>query len=123
VVKRRRVLALLFLLIGVANLVRAFLTTRLLPVLEEWPSSIPLSVLGWGYLLCGVVFIGVSFTVVWKGTTAFALPLAIAYQVLLWSLHVLAYRATYARNLWARDLVLTLLFLGVVAFLVWKPET
>lgn len=73
------------------------------------------------YLGWGLLFVGAAFYVWrvarhrrgWRG----ALPLALAYQLTIWILALATYRASYARSLWGRDLVLTAAFLAAVAFL------
>lgn len=121
VMKRRRALLWLFLAVGLANLIRAALAPQVIPALAGWSLALPLYWLAALYLVWGVVFVGAAFAIgkatrqnqSWRG----ALPLALGYQLALWALALGAYRASYARSLWGRDLVLTAAFLAMVAFL------
>ena len=114
--KRKRALALLFFCVGGFNLLRAALVPTATAALAAWSVAIPLPLLGVFYALCG--FIALFFVIpFWRGKRLhWAFPLGVAYQLLLWALH-LGYRATYIRALWARDLLLTVIFLLTVAFL------
>ncbi|MCD4739010.1 MAG: hypothetical protein K8R89_07100 [Anaerolineae bacterium] len=115
--KRRHVLAILFLLVGLLNLLRAGMAPVVSAALEGRPVAIPLPLLGVLYACCGVCGLVFAF-LFWKGRRLnWALPLAGAYQLVLWMLH-LGYRATYIRALWARDLLLAVVFLVTVALLV-----
>lgn len=121
VVKRARTLMLLFLGVGIANLIRAAMAVHIAPVLEAWPVAFPLSGLAVFYLAWGVIFVGAAWHI-WRGaregaTPRSAFPLALTYQLGLWGVALFAYRASYARSLWSRDLVLTVAFLASVAFL------
>ncbi|HEY89552.1 MAG TPA: hypothetical protein G4N98_07445 [Thermoflexia bacterium] len=114
--KRRYILAILFLLVGLLNLLRAGMTPVVSATLEGWPVAIPLPFLGVLYACCGVCGLVFAF-LFWKGRRLnWALPVAGAYQLILWMLHW-GYRATYIRALWARDLLLTVIFLVAVALL------
>lgn len=114
--RKRRILALLFLLTGIANLIRGVLAFRVLSALEGWPLALPLPFLGTFYLLWGILLTGMAFLFEHSRALGLAFPLAVAYQAFLWILR-LTYRSGYARSLWLRDLVLTLIFLGATAFL------
>lgn len=120
--KRQRTLGLLFLSMGLANLVRAALVPLVLPVLEGWPLSVPLPWLGGLYLAWGLAFAAVGLLIHKEKVRRWALPLAAVYQGAMWAVRLLTYRAVYARDLWARDLVLSGLFLGLVVFLTWKRK-
>ncbi|MGC9357455.1 MAG: hypothetical protein ACP5GX_06300 [Anaerolineae bacterium] len=114
--RKRRILTLLFLLTGIANLIRGVLAFRVLSALEGWTLALPLPFLGTFYLLWGILLTGMAFLFEHSRALGLAFPLAVAYQGFLWILR-LTYRSGYARSLWLRDLVLTLLFLGATAFL------
>lgn len=120
-VKRRRVLLWLFLIAGVANLVRAALAPQVAPVLAEWSLASPLAWLSLFYLCWGLIFAGATIGV-WGAARKnrncrWALPLALGYQLTLWALALSTYRSAYARSLWGRDAMLTGIFLVGVAFL------
>lgn len=120
VVKRRRALSWLFLFIGLANLVRAALAQQVAPALEEWSLTLPLTWLTVLYSFWGLGFCGASFALSGFGRhkdPRWTLPFALAYELTLWALALSSYRAAYARALWGRDLLLTVLFLVTVAFL------
>lgn len=120
--KRQRALGLLFLSIGLANLVRAALVPLVSPVLEGWPLSVSLPWLGGLYLVWGLIFAAAGLLVRKEKVRRWALLLAAAYQCVMWIVRLLTYRATYARDLWVRDLALSGLFLGLVAFLTWERK-
>lgn len=120
--KRQRALGLLFLFMGLANLARAALVPLVSPVLEGWPLSVSLPWLGGLYLVWGLAFTAAGWLTYKGKTSVWALPLAVGYQGMMWAVRLLTYRAVYVRDLWARDLVLSALFLGLVAFLTRKRK-
>lgn len=85
------------------------------PALTEYPPSLSLSLLGGLYGLWGAIFLAAAVIVWRRKNTGGALGLALAYQLTLWLLHLLGDRSDYARSLWPRDAVLTLLFLTLIA--------
>ncbi len=115
--KRQRILALLFVAMGLANLLRAWMAFAVTPALEGWNLSLPLPLWGAIYLLWGLAFT-VLAVVIWRGQgLRLALPLAAAYQAGVWVLNLLGTRSAYHRSLWMRDLLLTGAFLGLVMWL------
>jgi len=120
--KRRRILAVLFLLMGLANLLRAGLVPEVLTVLEPEMLSLPLPLLGVLYGLWGLGFLALAI-LSWLGRArTWAFLIAIVYQLVLWIIRFIGYRSPFAQSLWARDLLLTLLFLVVVFFLTRKGK-
>lgn len=115
--RRKRVLIWLFLLIGLSNLVRGTLAFLLRDALADWSLSLPLPLLGGLYLLFGLAFVLMALLMRFGGGLSWALPLASVYQLALWVIRWLGYRSAYARSLWARDLLLTGLFLALVVIL------
>ena len=114
VLKRQRILALLFVAVGLANLLRAGMAIFVAPTLADWSLALPLPLLGGFYLLWGLAFTGTA-VVIWRGRgLRLALPLAAAYQAGVWVLNLLGTRSAYHRSLWVRDLLLTGAFLGLV---------
>ena len=119
-IKRRHLLSILFLFLGLANLIRAGLALYIAPALESWTLSLSLPLQGALYGFFGLCFI-VAAIVYWRRKThRHALKLAIAYQAVLWLVHIAADRSEYARNLYLRDAFLTLTFLSLVALLTCK---
>lgn len=118
--QRRYGLALLFLLVGLANLARAVAGWYLLPVMDDAPLSVPLPLLIAAYTLWGAAFVGMA-GFWWQRSRLRrggpALPLALAYQGFTWLLRLLGDRSAYARQLWGRDVVLTVIFLALVGWL------
>jgi uncharacterized membrane protein len=112
--KRRRILAVLFLLMGLANLLRAGLVPEVLTVLEPEMLSLPLPLLGGLYGLFGLGFIVLAILSWLDRAEAWGFPFAVVYQLVLWIIRFIGYRSPFAQSLWARDLLLTLLFLVVV---------
>lgn len=94
---------------------------RVASALSGWPLALSVYWLAGFYFLWGLGFTGAAFAVVRSArrnsTRRWALPVALGYQLTLWALALGAYRASYARALWGRDLALTALFLAAVAFL------
>ncbi len=115
--KRYRLLATLFLLLGLANLLRAGLVPEVLTVLEPEMLSLPLPLLGGLYGFFGLGFIVLAI-LSWLGRArAWAFGFALVYQLALWIIRFVGYRSPLAQSLWPRDLLLTVLFLVVVFFL------
>jgi hypothetical protein len=123
-------LVIVFLILGVANVVRAGMAAYVAPVFQGdagWPLSLPITVLGGIYLFWGVAFVVGAILVSLKRplggrrsdrlSVRWAVIIAIVYQGTLWALRLLAYRSPYAQSLWMRDGVLTGFFLATVAIL------
>jgi hypothetical protein len=119
VYKKWRVMAIviLWIVFGVANLLRAGITVYIAPALTEYPPAVPLPLLAGLYGLWGLIFLAAALLVWRRQRPRGAFILALLYQAVLWLLNLVAYRSTYARSLWPRDLLLTLIFLGLVALL------
>jgi len=118
VFKRWRILALFFLLAGLANLIRARMAFYVTPALEGYALSVPLRALGGFYLGWGVLFGAIAILFWLRRALSWAIPVAVVYQVTLWTLRIFAYRSEYARALWTRDLVIAVLFMVMVMVLV-----
>ncbi len=117
---RWRVLAIIWAVLGVANLVRAGMTLYVAPVLTSYPLSVPLPLLGGLYSLWGVIFLATALFTWRRAAAGAAFKLALIYQAVLWLLHGVGDRSDYVRSLWLRDVCLTLVFLALIAFLA-KP--
>lgn len=118
--KKWWLLALFWLLFGIANLVRAAVAYQLTGALETHPPAVALPWLGGMYAVWGAAFL-VSAALAWsRRAQRWAIWPALAYQAALWSVRLCAYRSDYARSLWARDLLLTGLFMLAV---VWLAHT
>lgn len=114
---KRHLLALFWLVFGLANLLRAGIAHRLGGTLALYTPAVSLPFLGWLYAGWGAAFL-IGAALAWQHRgLRWAIPLALAYQATGWALRLCAYRAEYARALWARDAVLTALFILVVAWL------
>jgi len=109
---RRHVLTALFLFVGFANFLRVGVALYVAPVLGDWALSLSLPLLGGLYFVWGSAFLLLAMLICFKRAQRWALPFAVAYQAAMWTVRLFAYRATYARSLWGRDLFLTVLFLG-----------
>ena len=112
------VIIILWIVLGVANLIRAGMSVHIAPALVEYPTSLPLPLLGAVYGLLGLIFLAAAIITWRRKNTGGALGLAVMYQAVLWIINVIGYRSAYARSLWPRDLLLTLIFLALIAFLV-----
>ena len=116
----------LYFVLGLANVTRGVFALRVGPVLAHAAPSLDLSVLGGIYLGWGVVLLAVGIGCFKRTSVRSRWILrgsAVAYQLTAWIIHLVGDRSTYARGLWGRDLVLTLLFLGVVFVLAALPTS
>ncbi|MGC9469515.1 MAG: hypothetical protein ACP5HS_13045 [Anaerolineae bacterium] len=108
-------LLILYVAIGLANVVRGVMAFVVAPILTDL--SLPLPVLGVVYLLYGVGFVSAGLIFLMR-TGPFARRLvqgvALAYQLTFWLIRLLGVRSATARSLWPRDLFLTIAFLLVV---------
>ena len=121
--KQWRVLAtsIVWGIFGAANLIRAGMSVYIAPALVEYPTSLSLSFLGAVYGLLGLIFLAAAIITWRRKRTSGALGLAVAYQAVLWIIKLIGYRSEYARSLWPRDLLLTLIFLVLIALLAeWR---
>ena len=110
-------LSALYIVLGLANVTRGVLALQVGPVLASAAPSLDLSVFGGIYFGWGVALLGVGIGCFKRTSVRSRWILrgsAVAYQLTAWIIHLVGDRSTYARDLWGRDLVLTLLFLGVV---------
>jgi hypothetical protein len=108
-------LLILYALMGLVNVVRGVDAWMFHVVLTE--TSLPLPLLGTVYGILGLLFLmaGVLyFRRPDRRTRWLARGLALGYQVLVWVIRLLGDRGAYARRLWGRDLVFTLVFLAIV---------
>jgi hypothetical protein len=117
VFKRWRALTLLFLLVGVLNLIRAGMALYIAPAMAGWALSLPLPWLGAFYAVWGIGWMVVAVRCWRRRGRCRALAMALAYQATLWLLHLLTDRSPYVRSLWVRDLLVTGSFLALVIYL------
>lgn len=124
VLKQWRVLAvsIVWLIFGVANLLRAGMAVYIAPALAEYPPSLSLPLLGSVYGLWGVIFLAAAVIAWRRKSTGGALGLALVYQTVLWTMNLVGDRSTYTRSLWPRDALLTLAFLALIALLVGRKR-
>jgi len=107
----------LYSVLGLANVTRGVLALPVGSVLAPAAPSLDLSVLGGIYIGWGVALLGIGIGCLKRTPVRSRRILrgsAVAYQLTAWIIHIVGDRSTYARSLWGRDLVLTLLFLSVV---------
>ena len=117
VFKRWRMLSIFFLLVGVSNLIRVRMVSYTAPALEGYTLSLSLPFLSWSYGLFGAIFVGAAVVYGWLKKTNYAFSLAALYQAALWIIHLVGDRSSYARSLWPRDALLTIVFLTFTALL------
>ena len=113
-------LLILYIVLGLANVTRGVLAFRVGPVLAPAAPSLDLSVLGGIYIGWGAVLLGIGIGCFKRTSVRSRWVLrgsAVIYQLTVWIIYLVGDRSTYARGLWGRDLVLTILFLGVVCVL------
>ena len=114
------ILLILYVGIGVANIVRGVLGVFISPVVSSVAGL--LVVLGVAYIVWGLVFLAIAAVYLASDERFSPVVLvgsAVLYQVTLWSTKLLGDRSSYARRLWPRDLVLTGLYVGFVILLTW----
>lgn len=116
------ILVIVWVIFGTANLIRAGMAAYIAPALAAYPTSLSLPLLGAVYGLLGLIFLAAAIVTWRRKNTAGALGLAVAYQVILWIVKLIGYRSEYARSLWARDLLLTFIFLACVAFVAGRKK-
>lgn len=107
---------------GAANLIRAGMSVYIAPALVEYPTSLSLPLLGAVYGLLGLIFVAAAIITWRRKSISGALGLAVAYQVVVWIIKLLGYRSEYARSLWVRDLLLTVIFLALVALVAGRKK-
>ncbi len=119
-------LALMLLVLGLANLARGALAWQYWGRLPDLPMTLPLS---WGYLMVMGVIWGAVFVVGGVGLLRFCpwgrrwtLFTTTLYQAHIWINRLFFYANDYARQLWPGDLALSLLFLVVVWRVLSWPE-
>ena len=117
--KKWRVIAIIivWIVFGAANLLRAGMTVYIAPALAEYPPSLSLPLLASVYGLWGVIFLAAAIIAWRRKSTRGALGLALLYQAVLWIINLVGDRSEYARSLWPRDLLLTIIFLVLIALL------
>ncbi len=115
-------IAIVWAILGVANLVRAGMAAYIAPALAEYPPSVPLLLLGSVYGLWGAIFLAAAIITWRRKSSGGAFGLALAYQAVLWMLNLFGYRSAYARSLWPRDLLLTLIFLALIALVTRRKK-
>ncbi len=124
VLKHWRVLAIsiVWVIFGAANLIRAGMAAYIAPALTEYPPSLPLALLGSVYGLWGAIFLAAAIITWQRKSAGGALGLAAAYQAVVWIIKLVGYRSEYARSLWLRDLLLTVIFLALIALVVGRKK-
>jgi hypothetical protein len=100
---------------GVGNIARGVLAIRLVPVVADL-TSLPFNLLGLIYIVWGVAFLVLAFTLLRRPERGgrWVRLAAVAYQATVWGIRILGDVSTYARQLWLRDFILSLLFLLTV---------
>lgn len=110
-------LLVFYILLGLANIARGVLAFRVGPVLAPAAPSLDLSLLGGIYIVWGVALLGIGAGCARRRSSRARWTLfwaAVAYQLTGWIIRLVGDRSSYARSLWGRDLIVTLLFLGAI---------
>lgn len=115
--KWKKRLAWGMLLLSATNTLRGHLAWQVAPLLQG-QSAVSLPLMGGWYLAWGLVWAGLGLLVVRDKALRAVMPVALGYQGAAWLLRWLYDRSEYARALWGRDALLSLLFLGVTWWLV-----
>ncbi len=118
----RKYLAWEMALLGAANALRGHLAWQVAPVLAG-QVSVSLPLIGFYYVMWGLIWAGLGLAVVRARALQLVLPLALGYQLMGWGIRWLYDRSDYAHALWGRDAVLSLLFLALTAWFVHAART
>lgn len=131
-------LTILYGALAVANVARGLLAIRIAPVFADQSLALPLPLLSIVYTAWGIAF---AITLIYyrrrsvqggkrarrpERARKVVLGVALGYQVTVWLIYLLGMRASYARSLWARNLLLSALFIVAVVLLTTRdsePET
>jgi hypothetical protein len=108
-------LLILFVGVGGANIIRGILGFAVSSSLSS--QSIPLPLLSTVYFLYGVGFVvagAAHLSRPGRSQKRLVLGVALSYQAVVWIIHLVGDRSSYARDLWLRDLVWTCVFILVV---------
>jgi hypothetical protein len=112
--------------LGIANVVRGIAAFTVAPVFvspsQVQPLSVDLRLLGAIYLAWGIALLATALHYVrrrQRPPRALAAGVGVGYQATLWLIRLIGYRASYARMLWRRDFVLSILFFIAIALLTW----
>ena len=108
-------LLILFVGVGGANIIRGILGFAVSPSLSS--QSIPLPLLSTVYLLYGVGFLVAGAAYLprsGRSRKRLTLGVALSYQAVVWIIHLVGDRSSYAQDLWLRDLIGTCVFILVV---------
>ncbi len=111
-VKVRRNLAWVMLGMSAANALRGALAWQLDSLLETHLSVSPMAIGAW-YLAWGAGWAVLGLAVLRGRALRAVVPVAWLYQLAAWLLRWFYDRSEYARALWGRDALLTLLFLAL----------
>ena len=118
---KRRTLSVLLVVIGILNIIRAGISFSTSTLFSKLNVALLLP-LGGFYALSGIASIALAF-VHWRMRRQFPVFFIIlGYEIITWVLRIVTFRSTYARSLWLRDAIFSLLFLGIVYLLVRKPH-
>jgi hypothetical protein len=117
------ILLILYVGIGVANIVRGVLGFFVGPVLTSVTGLLTgLSVV---YIAWGLVFLvvaGAYLATRKRFAPRAVVGCAVLYQATLWVTKLAGDHSSYARRLWPRDVVLTGVFIGLVILLTWAAN-
>jgi cbb3-type cytochrome oxidase subunit 3 len=113
---KRWSLSALLGIIGLINLVRAGISLKMIPILSKLNLAF-FPLLGGMYAAFGIFFIGLAVICFRRNRHCPAFFFALGYEFILWTIHIMAFRSTYARSLWMRDAIISIIFLGIVFFL------
>ena len=122
---RRWVLVGLYTLLAAVNLARGFLAFRLVPVFANWPLALPLPLLGVVYLSWGLLFLTILVAAVRRFDARTRRHIRVSgtlYQAVIWMIHVIGDRSSYARMHWWQDALMTAGFLATILWLTAPPD-
>lgn len=118
-------LLVLYAVLGIANIARGILAWVAVSALTTRQLSLPLPLVGAIYVVWGLALpaAGLAYSRrPGRRTRILARAAAIMYQATVWTVRFLGDRASYSQQLWARDAVLSLLFIVLVLVLTGFPD-
>ena len=118
---KRWLLSVFLTLLGLANLVRAGLSYRFTGLFTQSNLKI-YSLLGIFYGIAAIVFVGLAIICFRHNRNCPAFYTTLGYQVIIWSIRLTTFDSSYARSLWVRDAVFSLIFLAIIFILSQHPQ-
>lgn len=117
---KRWLLSGLLAILGLVNVIRAGTSFTMGSQLAKLNSAM-FPLLGAFYAVLGIILLGLLVMCWRRNWRCPAFFVILGYEISIWIARILTLRSTYARSLWARDAIFSLVFLGLVFWLTYKP--